>query len=153
MNNNSYEIAVLENHQPPSPAGQYQAWVINHGLLFVSGQTSKESGAIKYRGKVGRDLSLEEGREAAKLCAINLLAQLNEAVGNKLERIERCLKLTVFINCADDFDLLPKVADAASELLLEVLGEKGWHTRSAIGAANLPGGSSVEIDGLFAVSQ
>ncbi len=151
MNNNSYEIAVLENHTPPSPAGQYQAWVMHNDLLFVSGQTSKESGALKFRGKVGRDLDVEAGAEAARICALNLLAQISLALQRDLDRVDRCLKLTVFINCVEDFELLPKVADGASEVISEVLGKRGWHSRSAIGAATLPGGSSVEIDGLFAV--
>jgi enamine deaminase RidA (YjgF/YER057c/UK114 family) len=121
------------------------------GLLSVSGQTCKRNGRIVYQGKVGQELSLEQGAQAARLCALNLIVQLRDACQGDWDKLLRCLKLTVFVNCTADFDQMPRIADGASDLLLELFGERGHHTRSAVGACSLPGGSAVEIDGLFAI--
>lgn len=150
MNDNLQDSAAV-NH-PPKPAGNYKPWLIHDGMLFISGQTAKEQGAIKYRGKIGETFTLDQGRAAARLCATNLLAQVGQALSNDFNRVRACLKLTVYVNCDLAFDRLPEVADGASDFIVEMLGEKGRHTRVAVGAAMLPGGSSVEIDGLFAIA-
>lgn len=149
MNYNLYNPSVVS--QPPKPAGNYKQWLIHDGMLFISGQTAKEHGEIKYRGKIGKTFTIDQGKAAASLCATNLLAQVGQALSNDFNRVKSCLKLTVYVNCHLAFDRLPEVADGASDFIVEMLGEKGRHTRVALGAAMLPGGSSVEIDGLFAI--
>jgi enamine deaminase RidA (YjgF/YER057c/UK114 family) len=141
----------LELPAPNPAAGNYKPYMAHAGLLSVSGQTCKKNGHIVYQGKVGQELSLEQGAQAARLCALNLIVQLRDACQGDWDNFLRCLKLTVFVNCTADFDQMPRIADGASDLLLELFGERGHHTRSAVGACSLPGGSAVEIDGLFAI--
>lgn len=141
----------LELPAPNPAAGHYKPYIAHGGLLSISGQTCKRSGRIVYQGKLGRELSLEEGALAARLCALNLVAQLRDACDGDWSKLQQCLKLTVFVNCTADFDQMPGVANGASDLLLELFGERGAHTRSAVGASSLPSGSAVEIEGLFAI--
>lgn len=133
------------------PAGSYVPHIAHGGLLMISGQTCKKNGQLIYRGKVGESISLEDGIEAAKLCAINIVGQLYNACKGDWKNLEQCMKLTVFVNCSSDFEKISKVGDGASDLLHEIFGDKGKHTRSAVGANALPGGASVEIEGIFAL--
>ena len=120
-------------------------------LVMTSGQVPIEGGAIKYQGKVGKDLSEEEGKEAAKLCAINCLSAIKSVIGN-LDKIKRIVKLTVFVSSAEGFTAQPKVANGASEFIVEVFGDSGKHVRSAVGVSELPLNSAVEIEMIVEVS-
>ena len=133
----------------PPPAANYIPYVKIDKLVFVSGQVSQnENGFIK--GVLGKDLNVEEGYNAARKCAISLLAQLKSAVNGDLNKVTKVVKLGGFVNSAPDFTEQPSVINGASDLLVELFGEKGRHARTAIGA-NLPLGVAVEIDGIFEV--
>ena len=133
----------------PPPAANYIPYVKIGKLVFVSGQVSQnENGFIK--GVLGKDLNVEEGYDAARQCAISLLAQLKSAVNGDLNKVTKVVKLGGFVNSAPNFTEQPSVINGASDLLVELLGEKGRHARTAVGA-NLPLGVAVEIDGIFEV--
>ena len=133
----------------PPPAANYIPYVKIDKLVFVSGQVSQnENGFIK--GVLGKDLNVEEGYDAARQCAISLLAQLKSAVNGDLNKVTKVVKLGGFVNSAPDFTEQPSVINGASDLLVELLGEKGRHARTAVGAS-LPLGVAVEIDGIFEV--
>ena len=133
----------------PPPAANYIPYVKIGKLVFVSGQVSQnENGFIK--GVLGKDLNVEEGYDAARQCAISLLAQLKSAVNGDLNKVTKVVKLGGFVNSTPDFTEQPSVINGASDLLVELLGEKGRHARTAVGA-NLPLGVAVEIDGIFEV--
>jgi enamine deaminase RidA (YjgF/YER057c/UK114 family) len=132
----------------PAPAANYVPFVQVGDLLHVSGQISAgPEGPI--RGKLGQDLDVEQGAAAAKACALSLLAQVRAACGGDLERLERVVKLTAFVNSTPDFTDQPKVVNGASDCLVEILGDAGRHARSAVSAAALPLGVAVEIEGIF----
>lgn len=130
---------------PPAPAGSYVPVVVSHNLAFVAGQIPSEGGQVKFRGKVGRDLSIEAGQQAARLCTINALAQLKSALGS-LDRIKRVVKVTGFVSCDPSFADHPKVINGASDLLVQVFGENGKHARAAVGVSSLPLDSAVEVE-------
>ena len=135
--------------EAPPPAANYIPYVKIDKLVFVSGQVSQnENGFIK--GVLGKDLNVEEGYDAARQCAISLLAQLKSAVNGDLNKVTKVVKLGGFVNSASDFTEQPSVINGASDLLVELFGEKGRHARTAVGA-NLPLGVAVEIDGIFEV--
>jgi enamine deaminase RidA (YjgF/YER057c/UK114 family) len=134
-------------------AGNYAPYIIHDGLLSVSGQTCKEDGSLIYKGQVGSEVTLSDAIFASRVCALNVLAQVQDACGGDWNRIQRCIKLTVFVNSAKDFFSHPDVANGASDLIVDVLGERGIHTRAAVGAHYLPGNSAVEVDGLFAIDK
>lgn len=134
---------------PGAPGGNYVPFVVVGELAFMAGQVAREAGKMKYTGKVGRDLSVEEGAAAAKLCAVNLLAQLKAACGGDLDRVERCVRLGGFVNSPPDFFEHPKVVNGASDLMVEVFGERGQHARTAVGVAALPMDSAVEVEAVF----
>jgi enamine deaminase RidA (YjgF/YER057c/UK114 family) len=134
----------------PAPAANYVPFVQVGTLVHISGQISQnEQGLIK--GKLGEDLSFEQGAEAAKRCAISLLAQLKKAVGGDWDRLDRAVKLVGFVNSTPDFTDQPKVINGASDFLVAVLGDAGRHARSAVSAASLPLGVAVEIEAIFAL--
>ena len=134
---------------PGAPGGNYVPFVIVGNLAFMAGQVARESGKMKFVGKVGRDLSVEAGAQAARLCAVNLLAQLKAACGGDLERVERCVRLGGFVNSPPDFFEHPRVVNGASDLMVEVFGERGQHARPAVGVSALPLDSAVEVEGIF----
>lgn len=134
---------------PGAPAGNYVPFVVAGDLAFMAGQVAREAGKMKYTGKVGRDLSIEDGHAAARLCAVNLLAQLKAACGGDLDRVERCVRLGGFVNSPPDFFDHPKVINGASDLIVAVLGERGQHARTAVGVAGLPLDSAVEVEAIF----
>ena len=136
----------------PAPAANYVPFVISGALVHISGQIPMEDGKIKHQGKVGADLNLEQAQAAARLCALNLLAQLKAACDGDLDRVRRCIKLGGFVNASDDFEQHPTVINAASDLFGEVFGEAGRHARFAVGANSLPFNVAVEIDGIFEIS-
>ncbi|MBL8558205.1 MAG: RidA family protein [Hyphomonadaceae bacterium] len=136
---------------PPAPVASYVPFVVVGGLVHISGQVSVDaSGGIK--GKLGANVSLEQGQAAARLCGLNLLAQLKAACGGDLDRVIRAVKLGGFVNVTPDFDPIPQVVNGCSDLIAEVLGDAGKHARSAVGVANLPLGFAVEVDGIFAIA-
>ena len=133
----------------PAPVGAYVAFKFVNKLLFISGQLSVDSNGRFIKGKVGKDIDLKKGQEAAKLCAINIIAQAKKACSGDLEKISSCIKLTGFVNSSDEFIDQPKIINGASELISAVFGENGKHTRAAISVNSLPLGVSVEIDAIF----
>jgi enamine deaminase RidA (YjgF/YER057c/UK114 family) len=135
--------------QPAAPVAAYVPVVIAGGLAHVSGQVSIVGGQL-LKGRLGEDLSLEQGVEGARACGLMILAQLKAALGS-LDRVERVVKLGAFINSTADFTDQPKVANGASELMAEVFGEAGKHARSAVGVPCLPLGVAVEVDAIVAV--
>lgn len=136
----------------PAPAANYVPYVVEGTLVFVSGQVPFENGKLAFQGKVGRDFSLEEGQQAARLCALGVLAQAREACGGDLDRVRRCVQLQGFVNSADDFAQQPAVINAASDLMVDVLGDAGRHARFAVGSNVLPFDVAVEIAAIFAIS-
>lgn len=130
---------------PPAPAGSYVPVVVTGNLVFVAGQIPVEAGQIKFRGKVGKDVPIEAGQQAARLCTVNALAQLRAAL-DSLDRIKRIIKVTGFVNCEPSFADQPKVINGASDLLVQVFGEKGRHARAAVGVSSLPMESAVEVE-------
>ena len=132
-----------------APAFQYVPVTMHERLAFVSGQLPRRGESL-VTGKVGGDVDLEQGREAARLCILQALACLNQALGS-LDRVERILKVTGFVASAPGFNLQPKVIDAASDLLVQVFGDVGRHARSAIGVAELPRNAAVEIELIVAL--
>lgn len=135
----------IELPAAPPPAAAYLPFVSDRGLVFTAGQVAVADGALVHAGTVGAGLSREQGMEAARQCAVNVLAQLQAAAGS-LAGVERVVKLTVFVASAPDFTEQHLVANAASELIADVLGEAGRHARSAVGVAALPLGSPVEVE-------
>ena len=135
----------------PMPAANYLPYVKTGNLVFISGQLPISDGAVVYMGKVGKDLQVNDAVEAAKLCCINILAQLNHACEFDLEKVKRCVKLGVFVNSGDDFNIQPLVANGASDFMIEVFGSKGQHARFAVSANSLPRGAAVEIDAVFEI--
>lgn len=134
----------------PAPAANYVPFVISGDLVFVSGQISMADGAF-ITGKLGDDMDADTGAAAAKTCAIGLLAQVKAACGGDLDRLERVVKLTGFVNSTTDFGDQPKVVNGASDFLVAALGDAGRHSRSAVSAASLPFGVAVEIEGIFQI--
>lgn len=137
--------------EPAAPVANYVGYVITGNLVFVSGQVPFKDGKLGFIGKVGQDLTAEEGAEAARYCAINILAQVKAACGGNLDRVKRCVKLGGFVNATPDFGDHPKVINGASDLIVEVLGDKGKHARFALGAGSLPANTAVEIDAVFEI--
>jgi enamine deaminase RidA (YjgF/YER057c/UK114 family) len=131
--------------KPSRPVGAYLKATRSGNLLYLSGHGPTQDGAVRYAGKVGRDISLEEGRAAARLTMLNLLGTIRAELGS-LDRVTRIVKVLGFVNSAPGFVQQPKVIDGASELLIEVFGELGRHARSAVGIAELPMNIAVEIE-------
>lgn len=134
----------------PNPVANYVPFLVSGNLLFISGQISKAADGSIVTGALGRDVDIEQGQAAARLCALNILAQAKSALGS-LDRIGQVLKLTGFVNATADFADHPKVVNGASDLMVDVLGDKGRHTRAAVGVSGLPLNSAVEVDAIIAV--
>lgn len=137
--------------QPAAAAANYVPYVLHGNMLVIAGQLPIEGGEKKFIGKLGGNISVDDGKKAARLCAINILAQINAALGGNLDRVEKILRLGVFVNSKDDFTDQPSVGNGASDLMAEVFGEAGRHARAAVGVNTLPFGVSVEVDALVAV--
>jgi enamine deaminase RidA (YjgF/YER057c/UK114 family) len=135
----------------PNPVANYVPFLISGNLLFISGQISKAGDGTIATGTLGRDVDIEQGQAAARLCALNILAQAKSALGS-LDRIGQVLKLTGFVNSTAEFADHPKVVNGASDLMVEVLGDKGRHTRAAVGVSGLPLNSAVEVDAIIAIA-
>ena len=139
----------LELPAAPAPAANYIPYTISGKLLFVAGQLPFVGGKVAVAGRLGEDVSLEQGREAARICALNLLAQVRAACGGDLGRLARCLKLGGFVSCIPEFAEHPAVINGASDLMVEAMGEAGQHARFAVGCASLPRNAAVEVEGIF----
>ena len=133
----------------PDPVGAYVAFKKINNLLFISGQLPISKDGKMIKGKIGNDLTLEDGQKASKLCVINILAQVKKALNGDLNKVKSCVKITGFVNSTDDFKDQPKVINPASETLSAVFGANGKHARAAISSNSLPLGVAVEIDAIF----
>lgn len=135
-----------------SPAANYIPYTVTGNLVFVSGQVPFVDGKIQYQGKVGTDFNTDEAAACARVCALNILAQVKAACDGDLDRVQRCVKLGGFVNCVDGYAEQPKVINGASDLMVEVFEEKGRHARFAVGTNALPLNVAVEIDAVFEIS-
>ena len=133
----------------PDPVGSYVASKISGHLLFISGQISIDEKGNLIKGKLGNELSTEDGYKAAERCALNILSQAKKACANDLSKIKSCIKLTGYVNSTDNFTDQPKIINGASDLISSVFGEIGKHTRAAVSVNSLPLGVAVEVDAIF----
>ena len=149
----SYEEKIKELKinlpEAKAPVGNYVATKVSGKMLFVSGQISIDETGQLIKGKVGKDLDTEAGYNAAKRCALSIIAQVKKACGNDLSKVRSCVKLTGFVNSTDEFIDQPKVLNGASDLIASVFGDAGMHTRAAVSTNSLPLGVSVEVDAIF----
>ena len=132
-----------------APVGNYVATKISGKMLFISGQISIDENGQLIKGKVGKDLDIETGYNAAKRCALSIISQVKKACENDLTKVKSCIKLTGFVNSTDDFTDQPKVINGASDLIASIFGDIGMHTRAAVSTNSLPLGVSVEVDAIF----
>ncbi len=142
----------IELPEAAAPAANYVPYVVSGNHVFVAGQITILNGEMQYVGKLGRDYGVEDGEAAARLCALNIIAQVKAACGGDLDRVVRCLRLGGFVNSTADFTDQPEVINGASNLMVEVFGDKGKHSRAAVSAASLPRGVAVEVDAVFEIS-
>lgn len=141
----------LELPTPSTPGANYVPFVRSGTLVFLTGQLSQWNGERRFVGKLGREWSVEEGREAAQLCALNLIAHLKTAAGGDLDRVRRCVRLAGYVNSMPDFLAQSQVMNGASDLFVDVFGDAGRHARMAVGVAALPYDVAVEVEGVFDV--
>ena len=137
--------------EAPAPVGSYVASKIVGKLLYISGQISMNSNGELIKGKLGKDLNIEEGYKAAERCALSILAQAKKILSGDLDKIKSCIKIVGFVNSTDDFIEQPKVINGASDMLVKILEDKGMHTRAAVSVNSLPLGVAVEIDAIFEI--
>ncbi len=142
------ELKILLPEAKP-PVGSYVATKISGNLLFISGQISIDENGNLIKGKIGKDLSVEEGYNAAERCGLSIISQAKVACNGDLSKIKSCIKLTGFVNSTNDFTDQPKVINGASDLIATVFGDAGMHTRAAVSTNSLPLGVSVEVDAIF----
>ena len=136
----------IEVPEAAAPVANYVGYVVSGKTVYVSGQVTLKDGAFHYQGKLGDSISLDDGVAAARLCGINIIAQLKAACGGDLDRIKRIVRLGGFVNSTPDFADQPKVINGASDLMVEVFGDKGRHCRAAVSAGSLPMGVAVEVE-------
>lgn len=154
MSTIAQKLAAL-NIQLPAvtpPVANYVPYSISGNLVFISGQLPMKDGKLQDIGKAGKEFSIEQAQQAARLCGINLLAQLNAACGGNLDRVQKCIRLGVFVQSAEGFTDQPKVANGVSDLMVDVFGDKGKHARAAVGVNQLPFGVVVEVDAIFEIT-
>lgn len=137
---------------PPAPVASYVPFVISGKQVYISGQVTLAPDGLKYVGTIGKDLTVEDGKAAARLCALNVLAQLKSACSGDLGKVRRIVKLTVFVNAIPGFTQQPEVANGASDLLVELFGDLGRHARAAVGAGSLPRNVAVEVDAIAEIA-
>jgi len=139
----------IELPEPSTPGATYVPYVRTGNLLFMTGQLSQWNGERRFVGKLGRDYGIEEGRQAARLCALNVIAHLRTALDGDLDRVVRCVRIAGFVNSTPEFTAQSQVMNGASDLFVEVFGEAGRHARLAIGVSALPYDVAVEVEGVF----
>jgi len=139
----------IELPEAASPAANYIPFVVTGKLVFISGQITLQDGKIVFQGRIGDDLTVDDGYQAARLCGLNLLAQLKAAAGGDLDNVSRVVKLGGFVNSVSTFTDQPEVINGASDLMVEVFGDSGKHARFAVSAGALPRNVAVEVDGIF----
>jgi len=137
---------------PAVPVANYVGWVKTGNLVFTAGQVTLADGKFHYLGKVGGEISVDDANAAARLCAINILSQLREACGGDLDRVVRIVKLVGFVNGVPEFKDHPKVINGASDLMVQVFGDKGKHARSAVGSGSLPLNVAVEVEAIAEIA-
>ena len=133
------------------PVANYVPYKIINDMLYISGQTPSKAGKIIYEGKVGSDISEQEGIKAAELCCINIIAALKKTINSDWERLEQFIKIGGFVNCNSNFTNHPQIINGASDLLIKIFGDQGKHSRFAVGSNSLPMNSSVEIDAIIKI--
>ena len=141
----------IELPEPASPVANYVPFAVSGNLVFIAGQLCLWNGERRFPGKLGAEIAIPDGQQAARLCALNILAHLRVACGGDLDRVRRCLRLGGFVNCTPDFTDMPQVVNGASDLMVEVFGDKGRHARAAVGVSSLPAGVAVEVEGTFEI--
>ena len=149
FNENKLKELNITLPKAPDPVGAYVAYKKIDNLLFISGQLPISSDGKIIKGKIGKDLNLEDGQKAATLCVLNILAQVHKALDGNIDKVKNCAKITGYVNSTDNFFDQPKVINPASDMLSNVFGSNGKHTRAAISANSLPLGAAVEIDAIF----
>jgi enamine deaminase RidA (YjgF/YER057c/UK114 family) len=137
---------------PPAPVASYVPYVASGNLVYISGQVTLAPDGLKYVGTVGKELNLEDAQAAARLCAINVIAQAKAACGGDLDRVKRIIKVTVFVNAVPGFTQHPEVANGASDLFVAVFGDAGRHARAAVGAGSLPRNVATEIEAVIEIA-
>ncbi len=137
---------------PPTPIANFLPWRRSGNLVFLAGQVNEWNGTVPFVGKIGRDLDLAAGKEAAQLCALNLLACLKLACDGDLDRVAQCVQVRGFVNCDPEFEFVPAVVNGASDLFAALYGDAGRHARTAIGVASLPQRAAVEVDAVFEIA-
>jgi enamine deaminase RidA (YjgF/YER057c/UK114 family) len=135
----------IEIPEAPKPVAAYIPAVLDNNIVYTAGQLPFVFGELKFKGKLGKDISDEDAQRAAEICAVNCLSVIKSVIGS-LNNIEKIIKLNVYVNSSDDFTAQPKIANGASELLVKIFGEAGKHARSAVGVSQLPLNAPVEID-------
>lgn len=141
----------IELPSASAPAANYVPFTKTGNLVYVSGQVSQWNGERKFIGKLGKEFDVAEGQQAARLCALNLVAHAKVAAGGDLDRL-RVLRLTGYVNCTPEFTNQPQVVNGASDTMVEIFGDAGRHARSAVGVASLPGGVAVEVEAIFEIT-
>ncbi|MBS0339915.1 MAG: RidA family protein [Proteobacteria bacterium] len=142
----------IELPNPAAPAANYVPARKSGSMVYIAGQVPSAGGKDLYVGKVGKDVTIEDAQKAARLCAINILAQLRTALGGSLERVVGCVRLGGFVNATPEFGEHPKVINGASDLMVEVFGDAGRHARAAVGCNSLPRNVAVEVDAIFEIA-
>ncbi|MEQ1865329.1 MAG: RidA family protein [Micropepsaceae bacterium] len=134
-----------------APVANYVPFVVSGNLVFVSGQVTLGPSGLEYVGQVGKEFNVEQGQAAARLCALNVIAQVREACGGNLDRVKRCVKVTGFVNAVPGFAQHPEVVNGASDTIVQVFGDIGKHARAAVGAGSLPRNVAVEVEAIFEI--
>lgn len=142
----------IEVPVPPVPVASYLPYVVTGNLVVVAGQVTLENGELKYAGRCGESISIEDAEAATRLCALNVLSQLKAACGGDLDRVTQVVRLNAFFNATPDFADHSRLFNAASDLMFEIFGESGRHTRVNVGVSSLPLNCPVELDGIFEIA-
>lgn len=137
---------------PPAPVASYQPYVVSGNQAVIAGQVTFLDGKLEYVGRIGETISVEQAEAATRLCALNVLAQLRAACGGDLDRVVQVVRLNAFFNCTPDFQDHPRVMNAASDLMAEIFGDAGRHTRVGVGVNSLPLNVPAELDGVFEIA-
>ena len=141
----------IELPEPTAPLANYVPFAVTGNLVFIAGQICMWNGERRHVGKLGANISIADGRDAARLCALNILTHLRVACGGDLDRVKRCVQLRGFVNCTPEFTDMPQIVNGASDLMVEIFGDAGRHARAAVGTNSLPGGVSVEVEATFEI--